>query len=126
MVQPTPAQRMEQVIRRYIHACNEADAEAIAACFCPEAVHYFPWSPKWLGPATIGNNFAKLVREQGVCWTVDQLLIDVERSAAALEWTGFNQQHARTIRGVDWFVFEPQTFHIQEIRPYAAARFILT
>jgi len=41
MAQPTPAQRMEHVIRTYIQACNDADAAVIAACFCPEAVHYF-------------------------------------------------------------------------------------
>ena len=46
MAAPTPAQRIEQVIRTYIKACNDADAEAIAACFCREAIHYFPWSPK--------------------------------------------------------------------------------
>jgi hypothetical protein len=57
----------------------------------------------------------------GISWTVDQLLIDVDQSAAALEWTGFNRQHARIVRGVDWFVFEPHTLCIQEIRPYAAA-----
>ena len=37
MAQPTPAQRMEQVIRTFIQACNDADAATIAACFCPEA-----------------------------------------------------------------------------------------
>ena len=121
MVQLTTAQRIEQTIRKYIQACNDADSQAIAACFCSEAVHYSPWTPKWSGAATIGNNFAKVVREQGISWTVDQLLIDVDQSAAALEWTGFNRQHARIVRGVDWFVFEPHTLCIQEIRPYAAA-----
>jgi methyltransferase len=121
MVQPTTARRIEQVIRKYIEACNDADAQAIAACFCSEAVHYSPWTPKWSGAATIGNNFAKVVREQGISWTVDQLLIDVNQPAAALEWTGFNRQHARIVRGVDWFVFEPNTLCIQEIRSYAAA-----
>jgi hypothetical protein len=122
MVEATPtAQRIEQVIRKYIQACNDADAPAIAACFCSEAVHYFPWPPKWSGATAIGNNFAKIVREEGVSWTVDQLLIDVHQCAAALEWTAFNKQHARIVRGVDWFVFEPRTFRIQEFRPYVAA-----
>jgi hypothetical protein len=40
MVQLTPAQRMEQVIRTYIQAYNAADAKAIAACFCSDAAHY--------------------------------------------------------------------------------------
>ena len=89
MVQPTPAQRMEHVIRTFIQACNDADAAAIAACFCPEAVQYAP-GIKWLGAPTIGTNFAQIVRDQGYCWTVDQVLIDVDRCAATLEWTSFN------------------------------------
>ena len=121
MAQPPIAQRMEQVIRTYIQACNDGDAKAIAACFGPEAVHYFPWQAKWLGAATIGGNFAKRVQEQGVSWTVDQVLADVDRHAAILEWTRFNRQTGQVLRGVDWFVFEPQTFSIQEVRCYTAA-----
>jgi SnoaL-like protein len=119
MAEPTLAQRIEQVVRTYIHACNDADAKAIAACFCPDAVHYLPAAPKWSGAATIGNHFADRVRELGLYWTVDQLLVDVERCAAALEWTRFNRS-ARVVRGVDWFVFEPQTVRIREVRPYFA------
>jgi hypothetical protein len=33
---------MESLIRRYFDACNAADANAIAACFVADAVHYFP------------------------------------------------------------------------------------
>jgi methyltransferase len=123
MAQPTPAQRMEQVIRTYIQACNEADAEAIAACFCPEAVHYFP-PPllKWSGAATIGSNFATRVREHGICYTMDQLLIDVDRYVVALEWTMFLQKPAALVRrGLEWYSFDSQTWRIQEIRGYTAA-----
>src|SRR2546426_8906963 len=75
MAQPTPAQRMEHVIRTYIQACNDADAAASAVCFCPEAIHYLPPPRlKWSGAATIGSHFAQIVREYGVCWTVDHLL----------------------------------------------------
>ena len=121
MGQPTPAQRMEHVIRTYIQACNDADAEAIATAFCPDAAHYFPSSFKWAGAATIGSNFAQRVREQGHYWTVDHLLIDVDRCTAALEWTRFTGHQTQIVRGVDWFVFEPQTWRIQEVRPYTAA-----
>jgi methyltransferase len=123
MAQPTPAQRMEQVIRAYIQACNDADAEAIAACFCPDAVHYFP-PPllKWSGAATIGSNFATRVREHGISYTVDQFLIDVDRHAVALEWTMFMQKPAALVRrGLEWYAFESQTWRIQEIRGYTAA-----
>jgi ketosteroid isomerase-like protein len=70
MTPPTAAQQMEQAIRIYIQACNNADASAIAACFTPEAVHYYPSRPKWSGAVTIGDNFAKLVQEGGYRWTV--------------------------------------------------------
>ena len=53
MTQATPAQRIELIIRRYVEACNKADAEAIAACFRSDAVHYSPYTPKMSGAATI-------------------------------------------------------------------------
>jgi methyltransferase len=122
MAQRTTAQRAEAVIRTYIQACNDADAKAIAACFCLEGVHYFPAIPKWVGATTIGNNFAQRVREKGQRWTVDQLVIDADRCAATLEWTRFDSTNMPSIlRGVDWFVFEPETFRIQEVRSYFAA-----
>jgi len=119
MTEPTLAQRIEQIIRTYIQACNDADARAIAACFCTDAVHYHPGIPKWSGADTIGGNFAKRVQELGLCWTVDQVLVDVERCAAVLEWTRFDRA-PRVVRGVDWFVFERQTLRIREVRPYYA------
>ena len=53
MADLAPAQHMEHVVRTYIQACNDADADAIAECFCAEAVQYFP-SPraKWSGAST--------------------------------------------------------------------------
>jgi hypothetical protein len=63
--------------------------------------------------------FAKRVQEFGHCWAVDQVLVDVDRCAAALEWTRFDR-NARVVRGVDLFVFEQQTVRIREVRPYFA------
>jgi len=45
MAEPTSAQKIEQVMRTYIQACNNADAKAIVACFCRDAVHYAPAAP---------------------------------------------------------------------------------
>jgi len=122
MAQRKVAERMEQVVRTYIQGCNDADAKVIAACFRPEAVHFFPpGRAKWVGAATIGSNFARVVQEHGFRWSVDQLLSDVDRYAAAMEWTRINRPRDRLVRGVDWFVFEPQTISIQEVRCYYAA-----
>jgi len=107
---PLPiAKRMEQVIRTYIEACNNADATAISACFRSDAVHYGPGIPRWSGAAAIGGNLAKRVSETGQWLTVDQLVTDADRCAAALEWTRFDPSSRQIVRGVDWFDFEEET-----------------
>src|SRR5579872_4099750 len=121
MMELHPSRGIEQTIRTYIKACNEADADAIASCFLPEAAHYHPSMPRWQGAVTIADNVAKLVRERELCWTIDQLVVDGDRFAAALEWTGFHPA-GRILRGVDWFILDPQTARIAEIHVYLAAR----
>jgi len=64
-----------------------------------------------------------LVREGGYRWTIDELLVDVERGGAALEWTILSRQPGWLGRGVDWLVFEPRTLRLREVRPYYAAPF---
>jgi hypothetical protein len=119
------AQRMEQVVRAYIEACNEGDATKIAACFCPDGAHYFPIGnpprPRWLGADTIGNNFAKMVADLGVSWTVDRIIIDPQKHGGGLEWTRFTPERDRILRGVDWFSFDPETFLIREVKTYRAS-----
>jgi len=117
-----PAQRIEQAIRSYIQACNGANADVIAAHFTREATHYAPGVSKWVGAGTIGDNFAKRVKQTGQWWTVDQVLTDADRCAGALEWTRFDPSNRQIVRGVDWFVFDPKTFLISEVRPYLATR----
>jgi SnoaL-like domain len=123
MAEPTPAQRMEHVILAYFRASNAADATAIAACFRPEAVHYYPSPfPKTSGAADIAHFFATRVPELGIFFTLDQLFTDVDRCAAVVEWTMFRSKPTPfTRRGVDVYVFDPQTWLIQEIRAYSAA-----
>src|SRR5262249_17086813 len=84
---PTAGHRMEDVIRTYVKALNDADDDGIAACFCQEAVHYFANIPKVTGAATLARFFADSVRKQGISWTVDQMVIDAGRYEAVLEWT---------------------------------------
>ena len=120
MAESTTAAGIEQAIRSYIQACNDGDAARITACFPSDAVHYFPTVAKWAGATTIGGNFLKRVQALGHLWTVDEVLVDEDRRAGVLEWTQFDKE-GRVLRGVDWFVFEPASFRIQEIRAYGAA-----
>ena len=114
------AARIEQAIRDYIQACNDDDAEKVAACFVSDAVHYFPTVAKWSGASTIGANFSKRVQALGHSWTVDKVVVDADRQAGVLEWTQFDKE-GRILRGIDWFVFEPGSLRIREIRAYGAA-----
>ncbi len=120
MPEPSVAIRIEQAIHSYIEACNNGDAESIAACFGSNAVHYFPTVAKWSGASAIGANFSKRVHALGHFWTVDKVLVDPDRYAGVLEWTQFDRE-GRILRGIDWFVFEAGSFQIQEIRAYGAA-----
>jgi methyltransferase len=120
MTESTIGASIERAIRNYIQACNDGDAERIAASFASDAVHYFPNVPKWSGASTIGDGFSTRVQALGQLWTVDRVLVDADRREGALEWTRFDKE-GRVVRGVDWFVFEPESFRIREIRAYGAA-----
>ncbi len=123
MTRSSNAVRMEEVIRAFIRSSSRADANGIAECLTPGAVHYFPseFAPKWTGAVIIARNIVNLVHERGLCWTVDHVLIDTDQSAGAMEWTSFARQHDTVVRGVDWFLFDPQTSRIKEVRTYRAA-----
>ncbi len=71
--------RMESLIRRYFDACNAADVEGIAACFVPDAVHYFPpgmYDGPFRGATTIGEKWRKAVETIGSYWTIDRMICD--------------------------------------------------
>jgi ketosteroid isomerase-like protein len=54
MAEHSLAEHMEQVVRNYFRACKNADAKGVAACFCPDAVHYFPGRARLVGAEAIG------------------------------------------------------------------------
>src|SRR5262245_64406866 len=67
---------MATLMRRYFDACNEADVEGVAACFDPDAVHYFPpgmYDGPFRGARTIGERWALAVQQFGSIWTVDRI-----------------------------------------------------
>jgi SnoaL-like domain len=114
------ATRMDQVIREYIQACNDGDELKIAAYLDADAIHYYPNLPKFQGASAIAESFAKRVRENGVCWTVDQIVIDADRGIGVLEFILFAGKDL-ILRGLELYEFEPRTLRIMEVRPYTAA-----
>jgi uncharacterized protein (TIGR02246 family) len=123
MTQHSIADQMEQVVRDYFRACNIPDAKGVAACFCPDAVHYFPGRARWNGAEAIGNGIEQLIQGQGGYFTVDQVLTDVARHAAAVEWSRFVREPDKISRGLEFYTFDPATLRIREIRGYYAAEF---
>jgi hypothetical protein len=120
MAQESRARRMEQIIHSYFEACNNGDAKAIAACFVPDAVHYFPDRARWVGANAIGIGIAKLMQDNGGYYTVDQVLTDIECNSAALEWSKIYRDPNRILRGLEFYVFDPAKVLIKEIRGYYA------
>ena len=118
------AQGMEETIRAYFDACNSGDADAVAAFFTPEAVHYFPpgmYEGPFVGAGTIGRRWAGAVADLGSIWTVDQALCDPATGRAVIEWTHFKTRTGTVLRGDEWYVFDPATGQIEEIRAYYAS-----
>jgi SnoaL-like protein len=115
---------MEALMRRYFDACNEADVDGIAACFVPDAVHYFPpgmYGGPFVGARTIGERWAGAVATLGSAWSVDNIVTDPNRGTAVMEWTHFKNYAGTILRGDEWYEFDPESGLIREIRAYYAS-----
>lgn len=118
------AAEMEALIRRYFDACNRGDEQAIAACFTPDAVHYFPpgmYGGPFRGAAAIAASWRRAVEELGSRWTVDRVLCDPESGQAVIEWSHFKTKQGKLLRGDEWYVFDADSGLIKEIRAYYAS-----
>jgi methyltransferase len=118
------AGQMEALMRRYFDACNEADVDKIAACFVPDAVHYFPpgmYDGPFRGAMTIAQKWRAAVETLGSCWTVDRLVTQPLIHVAVMEWTHFKTRQGTILRGIEWYDFDPDTGLIREIRAYYAS-----
>lgn len=116
--------RMEALIRRYFAACNAADVEGVAACFVPDGVHYFPpgmYDGPWRGARYIGQRWRQAVETLGSYWQVDRLLVEPASHQAVIEWTHFKTRQGTVLRGDEWYVFDPASGLIAEIRAYYAS-----
>ena len=82
--------QMHGLITRYFEACNRGDANGIAACLTPEAIHYFPpgmYGGAFRGARAVGDRWAKAYRELGSRWALERVIVDVEANSAVAEWT---------------------------------------
>jgi uncharacterized protein (DUF1330 family)/ketosteroid isomerase-like protein len=117
-------ERMAALIRRYFDACNAADVDGIAACFVPDAVHYFPpgmYDGPFRGARTIAEKWRTAVETLGSYWTVDRLVCDPASHQAVIEWTHFKTRQGTVLRGDEWYAFDRDTGLIREIRAYYAS-----
>jgi ketosteroid isomerase-like protein len=114
----------EQLIRRYFAACNAADRDALMACFTPDAVHYFPPGlpdVPWRSAALIADKWVWCVENLGSQWTIEKILISHNQPEAVIEWTHWKRNSNTAQRGDEWYVFDPASGLIKEIRAYYAA-----
>lgn len=115
---------MEQLIRTYFDGCNEADADKMVSCFVPDAVHYFPpgmYGGPFVGAQTIAERWVVAVEKLGSVWTVDNVLTAPSNARAVIEWSHFKTFEGTLLRGDEWYVFDPDSGLIEEIRAYYAS-----
>jgi ketosteroid isomerase-like protein len=119
----TPAY-MEAAIRRYFDACNAADYDTLVSCFTPDAVHYFPPGLRdvpWRGAETIARNWVWCVDTLGSLWSIEKILCSSTSPEAVIEWTHWKRKAGTALRGDEWYIFDPDSGRIREIRAYYAS-----
>lgn len=118
------AEQIERLIRTYFEGCNEANIDKIVSCFVSDAVHYFPpgmYGGPFQGAQMIAEKWCDAVKNLGSHWTIDRMLIDPVKNEAAIEWSHFKSKQNKILRGDEWYIFDPKTGLIREIRAYYAS-----
>jgi nuclear transport factor 2 (NTF2) superfamily protein len=114
---------LERAVRTYYDGCNEADADKMAACFAPDAVHYFPAGAAqgtFAGASAIATGWQRAVETLGSQWTIDRLSTDLERREVTVEWTHWKTARGGHLRGAEICRFDEAGL-MTEIRAYYAA-----
>ena len=62
----------------------------------------------------------KNTKDDGVYWTVDQIIVDPDPCIGVLEFTRFDGKGG-ILRGLELYEFDPVALRILEVRPYTAA-----
>jgi ketosteroid isomerase-like protein len=105
-------------VRGYYDALSAGDADAVAAFFCDDAVHYYTRRDPHVGARAIAENAALGVEHLNAVWTIEHA---VEGSGeVAIEWT-MAFDHPRTgrrllDRGAEFLAFRDGL--ICEVRAY--------
>ena len=113
---------IEQIIKTYFEGCNEANFDKMVACFLPSAIHYFPpdmYDGPWRGADTIANHWIAAVEKLGSYWTIDNIVVDINKNEAVIEWTHFKTKLGGYLRGDEWYRFDKDGL-ICEIKAYYA------
>ncbi len=105
-------------IRSYYEALNTGDAEAVAAHFTEEAVHYYTRLGPHEGAGTIGDYAALAVRSIDGQWHLENAIEQGDQ--VVIEWT-MTWRHPesgerRLDRGTEWFAIRDGK--IAEVRAY--------
>ena len=106
-------------VRAYYDACNSGDADAVAAFFTDDAVHYFTRLPPVRGARAIGEQTAQAVKHAQATWTVEHGIEQGDEVAIefANAWTDPRDGERKVIRGSEWLAFTPDGL-IREVRAY--------
>ena len=115
---------IEQIIKTYFEGCNEANFDKMVACFLPSAIHYFPpdmYDGPWRGADTIANHWIAAVEKLGSYWTIDNIVVDINKNEAVIEWTHFKTKLGVTLRGAEWYIFDDKSGLIKELWAYYAS-----
>ncbi len=116
--------RMRDLVVRYFDACNHGDVDAIASCFTPEAIHYFPpgmYGGAFRGGRAVGERWVRARQDLGSRWALERVAVDAESNTAVAEWTHYKTRQGRALRGDEWYEFDDTTGLISEIRAYYAS-----
>jgi ketosteroid isomerase-like protein len=105
-------------IRSYYESLNTGDADAVAAHFTEDAVHYYTRLGPHEGAAAIGRYAALAVEKIEGSWHLENAI--EEGDQVAIEWT-MTWRHpesgeARLDRGAEWFLMREGK--IAEVRAY--------
>ena len=105
-------------VRGYYEALNTGDADAVAAFFTDDAVHYYTRREPHVGARAIAENAALGVKAIDGQWQMVNGIDDGEQAVIewSMTWKHPESGERRLDRGTEWFVFRDGL--ISEVRAY--------